>query len=256
MRGSWERGEIEHCTSDGKSICEALAGKHEQHVQFLKWRRAEGNGLSHVVTQSAAHQLFDPMTWLVWYCIVIFGSTSSLLSCTWLLWSLCKSHNKKCLLPRQLWYIAMADVLLCFGMLAGVFCTSGEPFIDPKHIVPEWVWNVISVALLLSTLMELHMAAGFAALYCRMRCLMKCLVVSVWLPWVLGVVAAVFLLRAELTEAVECVCPLGLDAHFRFLPVCGCTGLEVSHAFPGPLVQYAVALFLELLPHPGPRRGG
>eukprot|EP00450_Noctiluca_scintillans_P029930 CAMPEP_0194542084 /NCGR_PEP_ID=MMETSP0253-20130528/83382_1 /TAXON_ID=2966 /ORGANISM="Noctiluca scintillans" /LENGTH=293 /DNA_ID=CAMNT_0039388659 /DNA_START=58 /DNA_END=937 /DNA_ORIENTATION=+ len=93
--------------------------------------------------------------------------------------------RKRRILPRQLWHLALADLLSVCG---AIFI---DLFDEVNLISEEWIVvpNVInSVGFWASMLIELHVAAGFGAIYWRSRRFMRFLNHSVWLPWAFAVV--------------------------------------------------------------------
>eukprot|EP00450_Noctiluca_scintillans_P029214 CAMPEP_0194540984 /NCGR_PEP_ID=MMETSP0253-20130528/81493_1 /TAXON_ID=2966 /ORGANISM="Noctiluca scintillans" /LENGTH=227 /DNA_ID=CAMNT_0039387423 /DNA_START=140 /DNA_END=823 /DNA_ORIENTATION=+ len=96
--------------------------------------------------------------------------------------------------------------MMCLALLSFAVWCFGKPFVDPKRLVPRWLWTWLSLSILLSALMELHVAAGFVALYCRLRCLMRCLGRSVYVPWVVAVLAGALLLATDSAKPYSWFC--------------------------------------------------
>jgi len=123
--------------------------------------------------------------------LVITGSTLSILACAWLMKKIGMPVQKR-LLPRQLWHLALADVVTCAGNLLYEF--SGEPMLTGSG---RWLGCSIAAVIwcgaMASDMFELHVAVGFAAVFWRSRCLVQVLNFTLWLPWPVALVESVSL---------------------------------------------------------------
>ena len=113
---------------------------------------------------------------------------------------------KKCLLPRQLWHLALADGLFA---LTDVLYILVVPLMQ-LTLKSSWTARMMDVVLypaaLASVTLEMHVAAGVAALYWRSHRTMRLLSRSVWLCWVPGLVACVIDRTLHICEPKKSEC--------------------------------------------------
>jgi len=130
--------------------------------------------------------------------LVITGSTLSILACAWLMKKIGMPVQKR-LLPRQLWHLALADVVTCAGNLLYEF--SGEPMLTGSG---RWLGCSIAAVIwcgaMASDMFELHVAVGFAAVFWRSRCLVQVLNFTLWLPWPVALAESVSLGMLHLSD--------------------------------------------------------
>jgi len=111
----------------------------------------------------------------------IIFDTISLVGCCWLLW---KIRGRDWLLPRQIWHLALADLLLSSGELISELIVYLGSNLGP---VAACVFSCsTNLGVWASILWELHIAAGFSAAFWRWRGVLSFLEHSLWLPWVLA----------------------------------------------------------------------
>uniref|UniRef100_A0A7S1ABW4 G-protein coupled receptors family 1 profile domain-containing protein n=1 Tax=Noctiluca scintillans TaxID=2966 RepID=A0A7S1ABW4_NOCSC len=122
------------------------------------------------------------------------ASLVSLSTCSILVCHIVRCRTKR-LLPLQLLHLALADAIMSLGWLV-------DSLVDLNiHFVPDpdnQLWSACTILLLLvSMLLELHMAAGFLAVYWRVTWLMTFLHRTLCVPWMLQLPLVVLLAMPE-----------------------------------------------------------
>lgn len=122
------------------------------------------------------------------------ASLVSLSTCFVLACHIVRCRTKR-LLPLQLLHLALADAIMSLGWLV-------DSLVDLNfHFVPDsdnQLWPACTILLLLvSMLLELHMAAGFLAVYWRVTGLTTFLHRTLCVPWMLQLPLVVLLAMSE-----------------------------------------------------------
>ena len=103
-------------------------------------------------------------------------------TCAGVMCNIGKPTNARLLL-RQLWHLALADFVSCFGAMFSIMGHELCPTCYWFHVAE----GINSVGFWASLVLELHVSAGVGALYWRGRGLMQLLNHTLWVPWIIAV---------------------------------------------------------------------